>query len=197
MTRPYGGHYLTEEQKKMAEENVPIVWWFIKNKALKIIEPHEIDECASELLFGLCLAAELFNPIKGCTFMTYANCVMKNFLYRYLSLRDKFNQRFICTDWVMRGENFDNKNESLNEPICEEYEKPIEWNNIKWIFDYITMNDIEEQIIFFYYEQKKSYKEIGKLLGVSREYVRLNIQNIAQRLREALEKNNITILDLI
>lgn len=39
MTRPYGKHYLTDERRKLAEENLPLVWWYLG----KLIAKGQID----------------------------------------------------------------------------------------------------------------------------------------------------------
>ncbi len=88
MARPYGGHHLTEEQKKLAEDNYPLVWWFLNKYVLApgTISRHEIDECSGYLIFNLCLAAESFDPERNIKFSSYAIKALRTGLYRYLSL---------------------------------------------------------------------------------------------------------------
>lgn len=89
MTRPYEGHYLNEEQKKLAADNINLVWWYIDKKLLRYnkIEPKEIDDVAGYLMWQLCMAAEGFDPKMGYKFSTYAKVALNGGIYRYKQLQ--------------------------------------------------------------------------------------------------------------
>jgi len=193
MGRTYGSHYLTEEKRQIAEDNLPLVWWFLNKQVLakRTIQTHEIDDCSGYLIWHLCIAAESFDPDKGCKFSSYAIKALRHGLCRYLSLRNKFKDRFVVTDFAIEEKiKFDTKYINKTEQI-------INWNDVKYLFDLVELTPVEEQIIYFYYEQKKTYERIGKLLGYNRERIRQKHGDIILRIKEAVKKQNITLQDFI
>lgn len=200
MARPYGGHHLTEEQKKLAEDNYPLVWWFLNKYVLVpgVIRRHEIDDCSGYLIFKLCLAAESFDPDRDIKFSSYAVKALRSGLYRYLSLRTQFDERFVSVDF---GSHYDFHGKTIRnaeEPMYKPYnEKKVSWEDIKPLFDLIDMTSLEEQIIFFTYEKKYPSRKIGKIIGLTGERIRQHHRLIVDKLKKAVKKNNISIEDFI
>ena len=60
---------LTEEQKKLVEDNHNLIYWFARKKHIDIEEYYDI------LAQGLCIAAHNYNSSKG-SFSAYAYLVM-------------------------------------------------------------------------------------------------------------------------
>ncbi len=196
MARPYGGHYLTEEQKKLAGDNLPLVWWFISKYALTkgVIQVHEIDECSGYLIWHLCMSAEAYDPDRGVKFSSYAVKGMWSGLHIYLNLRNKRINRFISTDWTMQG----NDGAMSNEPEYKsKAERTIKWKDIKSLFDIITMSPLEEQIVFFTYEKKYSAKRVGDIVGLTGERIRQLKVIIIDKIKIAVKENNVSIEDFI
>lgn len=57
---------MTEEQRKLAEENMKLVMYYMKQKGL------DYEEWVGTLMEELCVAAYTFDPGKGTKFSTYA-----------------------------------------------------------------------------------------------------------------------------
>lgn len=194
MVRPYGSHYLTEEKKKLAEENMPLVWWFLNKEVLArgTIQTHEIDDCSGYLIWHYCMAAEGFEEGKGSKFGSYAILAMRHGLCRYLSLRKRFRERYILTDFTIKGEDGERV---VEPPYISKTEHVTGWNDVSFLFDLIELTPMEEQIIYFYYEQKTTYEKIGDLLGYTRERIRQKHGDIILRLKKAVKEHNITLED--
>lgn len=73
-------YYLTDEQRKLAEENMNLVRFAI-NKYI-CSTPFEYDDMVSIGYIGLCKAAARFNAIKNHTFSTYATKVICRTIWR-------------------------------------------------------------------------------------------------------------------
>lgn len=198
MARPYKGHYLTEKQKQLAADNFPLVWWFIDQNLLRknIIQNEEIDECAGHLIWHLCMSAENFKPEKGFKFSTYAKKGMLCGTHRYLSLKKRFREREILTDFTMV------RKESHSQIVVDlEYvpqrEGDVKWEDLEYIFGFIEMTPVEEQIMFFYYKQGYTFQKVGNLVGYSGENIRLIAAKVINKLKEVVQKNNLEIEDFI
>lgn len=196
MVRTYGSHYLTEEKKKLAEENMPLVWWFLNKEVLArgTIQTHEIDDCSGYLIWHYCMAAEGFEEGKGSKFGSYAILAMRHGLCRYLSLRKIFRKRYTLTDFTIKGEDGERV---VEPPYVPKTEKRIQWEDVSFIFDLIEMTLMEQQIVYFHYEQKYTYMQIGELLGYSRERIRQFHMEIVQKLKIAVVDNDIKLSDFI
>lgn len=216
MARKYNGHYLSEEKKKLAEDNMSLVWWYFNTKIKKGQESEgnhkkwlsrenntsslslsEKDDCLGHLLWSFCLSVESFDENKNIAFSTYAMEGL-NFGFRYfLRLKKTFNGRFVITDFSEFDE--DGKNiHGIREPEYRpEQNKTIAWEDIKRIFDLIEMTPIEEQIVFFYYEKKYTCDEIGKMMNVSRQRIGQQIGDVTNKLKIAVKENLITICDFV
>ncbi len=196
MPRPPSGKKLTEEQKKLVEENLPLLWWFLDKKVLKknIIQYHEIDDCVGYLMWHYCVGARSFLSDKGVKFGTYIIRALYSGLRTYLADRSKYWSHCFLTDFRFD----DGKGDMVNEPEYKpDINKVIIWEDIEPLFDLINMTPMEEQVIFFAYEKKYTYTKIGKIIGITGEMIRQHHKQVVCKLKDAVEKNNIVIEDLI
>ena len=170
MGRPYGKHYLTEEQKKLAGDNINFVWWYIDKNLLKYnrIETREIDEVAGYLLWHLCMAAEGFDPSKGFTFAAYAKMGMKSGFFLYKQHSIKYNKHFVVTDFSEKTED----GEHWGDVPCPEDDPPFAtWENVRSMLDFIEISDQEEKVMVSYYCKQYSFKKISKIMKLSHQRV--------------------------
>jgi RNA polymerase sigma factor (sigma-70 family) len=180
---------------------LPLVWWFIKNRLIKKnkIRPEEIDECVGYLMWSLCMAAESFKPNFGTKFSTYALYGFHSGLCAYLKQRNIFEKHFVLTDFTIRqgGISTDNKDRIIEPEYIPKNNKTVKWEDLKVLFDYIEMIPIEEQIIFFYYEQKCSFDKIGEMMNLSGERIRQIHGDIVNKLSEAVKNIDIRMEDFL
>ncbi len=197
MARPCTrNHYLTEEQKQLASDNLPLVWWYLDKQVLRkgTIQTWEIDECAGHLIWHLCMCAENFDPTMGIKFSTYARNGLRSGLCRYLALRNKHWGREVLTDWIIKGNDGDMSSEPEYIPKTS---SGVAWEDVKFLFDIIKMNRMEEQIIFFIYEKRYTLTKVGKVVGMTGERIRQLHNKIVDKLKIAVRKNDIVIEDFI
>lgn len=197
MSRPYGGHHLTDEQRELAEENFPLVIFYIQDQLLKKkkIYPHEIDDCMGHIMWGLCMAAETYDKDKG-AFSTYAYNAFRHGFCRYLQLRDRFNSRFILTDFMVRHDDSDDGSSYDPEDLpAPRNERHLEWDDIKELFNYVELDPIEFYVIKMYYRSNYSYKQIGRRLSLSGEGVRQIAVSAISKIKKAVRENDLSIAD--
>ena len=170
MGRTYNkNHHLTEEQKKLVADNLPLVHWYMKKHINeKLAGANERDEVDSFLRWRLCLAAETFDPSKA-KFSTYAGLALRHGWSQYRRERSFFRGRYKVVDLNSMIETEEDEND-IKLP-CHyrdsqpDYSKKVQWDDIKHLFDLIKLTPQEKQIIFFYHEKRYSFNEIGKLMG--------------------------------
>jgi RNA polymerase sigma factor (sigma-70 family) len=195
MGRPFAHHDpLTEEQKQLAEDNIYVVWWFLKKcVSTRQIAPHEMDDCASYLFWTYCLSAKSFDPSYGKKFGNYAIKNLRGGLSHFIYHRESFTKRFTVTDFMKHEDG----GEFSYEAIYEEAEKHVQWDDIKWLFDLIEMDPFEKEVIFLYYEQSHTLKGIGQMFGLTRERIRQIVKVVIEKLQDAVIEHDIHYSDCL
>jgi len=201
MSRKYRGHLLTDEQKDFAAENIFLVYWYLDKKLLnkgKIFRS-EIDEVTGYLLWQYCMAVETFDPDKGNAFSTYAFRALHSGFCRYKDLTTRFQSRYVLTDFRFDDEDSHGDKQIIVEPewVDNGDKEQIGWEQIKPLFDLVRLDPIERQIVYFYYNQRFSYSEIGEMLDYTGESIRLKMRGVIKKLREAVEDRDIILEDFI
>lgn len=197
MGRPYGQHYLTEEQKKLAADNINLVWWHIKKLLSdKRIRPPEIDEVAGHLLWHLCLAAEKYDPTKNVKFSSFAIYAFRTGFSRYLGLRSIWEDRFKIMNFEFGGESEDEYGYPYR-PIREKRKKYVRWEDMAFLFDKIELTPMEEQVKYYYYQQGLNLREIGEVINYSKERTRLVLKNMIGRIKAFVEENEYIVEDFV
>tara|TARA_Y100000310_G_C20703345_1_gene832115 strand:- start:2526 stop:3128 length:603 start_codon:yes stop_codon:yes gene_type:complete len=196
MPRPYGqNHFLTEEKKKIAAENVGLVHaQVLKAKNNGIIRQDEVSEALSEMLFAYCLAIERYDPTKGYKVSTYVTHSIKGGLSRYLELRNRFSSRYTLFS-ALEDENYEEDFESR--VTDRERKKTVVWDDIFYLIEQVEINEVEEQIIYCIYNLKKNLKETGKVIGRTGESVRQYHENIILKIKEFVETEGYMLRDFL
>ncbi|MHA1469531.1 MAG: sigma factor-like helix-turn-helix DNA-binding protein [Candidatus Asgardarchaeia archaeon] len=197
MGRPYGQHYLTEEQKQLAADNINLVWWYIKTLLNRgKIRPPEIDDVAGHLIWFLCMAAEKYDPSRGVKFSTYAKFAFRTGFSIYIDLRSRWEDRFKIMGFEFAGESEEEYGYHYR-PIREKYKPFVEWGDLEFLFDRIELSPLEEQIKYYYYEQRMEMVEIADVLDYSRERIRQIINNMAGRIKNYVDENGYVVEDFV
>lgn len=162
---------LTDEQRKLVEDNVGLAYKFVHRKGFTY--GYEFEDAVQIALLGLIHAAMTFKESKS-KFSTYA----------FLAMQSQFNIEYRK---VKRQKESGIINVSLSEPITENEELSVEdvvvehqdsIENIETVIAikdaYEKLNDKEKQVIsmiFYAKEKEANQKNVAKKLGVSQPFV--------------------------
>lgn len=153
-------YYLTDEQRKLAEENVNLVSFAINKYICSI--PFEYDDMVSIGYIGLCKAAAGFNVAKNHAFSTYATKVICRTIWREvqystrqkrgglevpMSLNDAIEDDLEYMDMLIDN-SVDVEIDAINKAICADL-----WNMVP---TYVGMEN-----------NGMTGKEYAEMLGVS------------------------------
>lgn len=175
---------LTDEQRKLVEDNIRLAYEFVHRKGFTY--NYEFEDAVQIALLGLIHAAMTFKESKS-KFSTYA----------FLAMQSQFNMEYRR---IKRQKESGIINISLSEPIIKNEELYIEdiiverqdsIENIETMIAiknvYEKLNDKEKQVIdmvFYAKEKEASQKNIAKKLGVSRSFVSKTLKKFREYLKE-------------
>lgn len=175
---------LTDEQRKLVEDNIKLAYEFVYRKGFTY--GYEFEDAVQIALLGLIRAARTFKESKS-KFSSYA----------FLAMQSQFNMEYRK---IKRQKESGIINISLSEPITENERLSVEGtvverqDSIEGIETVITiknayekLNDKEKQIIymtFYAKEEKANQKNIAKKLGVSQSFVSRTLKKFREYLKE-------------
>lgn len=81
---------MTDAQRKMAEENLPLVAWYMKRTAL-YIAPGDYDDAFQQGALGLCLAAMNCDPEAETAFSTYAMYYIAGHIRKWAKCKGRYD----------------------------------------------------------------------------------------------------------
>lgn len=141
---------------------------------------------------GLCKAARTFDPTKEAQFSTYAYACMENEV--------KMQKRYFATHLIPTISLDDNiegtdglKFESILSTEEEGYDK-IPSENIREVIDsvYGMLKKRDVEICKMILEQNMTFESVGKMFGISKQYVSIVYRRFLHILRQSLILNNVT-----
>lgn len=175
---------LTDEQRKLVEDNIRLAYEFVHRKGFTY--GYEFEDAVQIALLGLIHAAMTFKESKS-KFSTYA----------FLAMQSQFNIEYRK---IKRQKESGIINISLSEPIIKNEELYVEdiiverqdsIENIETMIAikniYEKLNDKEKQVIdmvFYAKEKEASQKNIAKKLGVSQSFVSRTLKKFREYLKE-------------
>ena len=175
---------LTEEQRKLVEDNIGLAYEFVHRKGFTY--GYEFEDAVQIALLGLIHAAMTFKESKS-KFSTYA----------FLAMQSQFNMEYRK---IKRQKESGIINISLSEPITESEELSVEdivaerQDSIESIETIIVvkniyekLNDKEKQVmnmVFYAKEKEANQKNIAKKLGVSQSFVSRTLKKFREYLKE-------------
>ena len=175
---------LTEEQRKLVEDNIGLAYEFVHRKGFTY--GYEFEDAVQIALLGLIHAAMTFKESKS-KFSTYA----------FLAMQSQFNMEYRR---IKRQKESGIINISLSEPIIKNEELYVEdiiverQDSIESIETIIVvkniyekLNDKEKQVmnmVFYAKEKEANQKNIAKKLGVSQSFVSRTLKKFREYLKE-------------
>lgn len=202
MGRPYQNHYLNEEQKKIVEDNMHFLWFYYGKhiSSRHKLNPCEQDDIIEALHWGICMAAEAYNPDKG-KFSTICQWHFKSAVNEYFRQENLFRGRYFLTPFIT-DENI-SEEAGMTEDFCTVqstrtiYNDRVSWESIEEFLDNVHLTSVEKQIVAFYWHFGFSKQEIGNMLGYTKENIRLMANVALEKVREYANANDYKFSDFI
>ena len=190
MGRPYGYHYLDEEKKKLAEENVNLIWFFIGKQTKKgKLESHELDDLSGHLMMHYCFACESYDPTRNIKFSTYAFKALSSAIIAYRTYNKKFYDRFITFDYSGIGED-----STFTEPVVKnEVHREIDFEKIEDLFINAELNSFEHIVFYYKHNLSHNYVDISEIMGYSRERIRQFYDSGLNKLIKYVKKSGYSV----
>ena len=191
MPRGHKTIILSDEQRKIAEENHNLIYSFARKKNL------DIDEFYDLLAIGLCKAAYYFKPNKG-KFSTIAYIRMQHEMYNYykeLNMEKRIPKEKIVHYDIFRtvGKNGDYSTDDVwsNKIIDSVITRGVDEQSIDKVFCDSAIKKIsklctplEKETLYYVLKGVKA-ADIGKKYNITRQAVQQRVKQIAKRSRKA------------
>jgi predicted DNA-binding protein YlxM (UPF0122 family) len=203
MGKKYGGHWLTEEQKKFASDNHRLALKFVGQLMKeKKIKPWEVEEVKSYIYFTLCICAEKYDPEfigpngRKAKFSTLAFKGFKGQFQDYKEYEKRWRGRFYLTDFLTTNddgekENYkdigDFKDKNVNVKISE----------LKSVFEHINLSVMEKQVFNLYIKDGFNFTEIGEMFCLTGEAIRQCFQSSIDKAKDYMKDKGLEIKDFI
>lgn len=169
---------LTEEQKKLVEENHSLIYWFAKKYHIPIEEYYGI------LAQGLCMAAYYYDPSK-CSFSTYAYLCMNCEMH-------KEHKKTLRKSEIPRDNIFHYENTWELSDLIPTYEKTenkvinkISYENLTSLLNDI-LNDKDKEVIT-HILNGLTMREIAKIEGTSHQAIHNRMKKIREKVKKSYE----------
>ena len=169
---------LTEEQKKLVEENHNLIYWFARKKHIDIEEYYDI------LAQGLCMAAYHYDPSK-CSFSTYAYLCMNTEMH--VEYRKTLRKSEIPQGNIFHYENAWQLSDLIptNEKTENKVIDRISYENLISLLNDI-LNDKDKEVIG-YILNGLTMREIAKIEGTSHQAIHNRMKKIRDKVKKSYE----------
>lgn len=188
------------ERNQLVEKNRGLVGYLVKRYCLANPEAARIgyDDLFQEGIIGLLRAAELWEPERS-QFTTCAMCWIRQALQRALVTQaglirtpehgphEKYRSEYFRAKQILQVQ-FADGTDSVDLPY-EIPEPPLECDEIQELEAAIaTLQPRWQKIVRYRYYEEKSLKDIGELVGLTKERVRQILEVSLQLLRQDLRR---------
>lgn len=182
---------LNEEQKKLVEENLKLVPYFLKGL---YIMPSEYDEMLSAGNFGLIKAAMTYEPSRDNKFATYAQICIKNEFYMVTRKVQKKSKE-VSFENLLSGKKEKSEDLSLGDIILVDsvdITKGIEEREsiekiLETILNMDTLRYVDKEIVL-YSLGGINHKEIGKRVSYTQSYISRIIKKSLKKIGEHINQ---------
>ena len=169
---------LTEEQKKLVEENHNLIYWFAKKYHVPIEEYYDV------LAQGLCMAAYHYDPSK-CSFSTYAYLCMNTEMH--VEYRKTLRKSEIPQGNIFHYENAWQLSDLIptNEKTENKVIDKISYENLISLLNDI-LNDKDKEVLS-YILNGLTMREIAKIEGTSHQAIHNRMKKIREKVKKSYE----------
>ena len=169
---------LTEEQKKLVEENHNLIYWFAKKYHVPIEEYYDV------LAQGLCMAAYHYDPSK-CSFSTYAYLCMNTEMH--VEYRKTLRKSEIPQGNIFHYENAWQLSDLIptNEKTENKVIDKISYENLISLLNDI-LNDKDKEVLS-YILNGLTMREIAKIEGTSHQAIHNRMKKIRDKVKKSYE----------
>ena len=169
---------LTEEQKKLVEENHNLIYWFAKKYHVPIEEYYDV------LAQGLCMAAYHYDPSK-CSFSTYAYLCMNTIMH--VEYRKTLRKSEIPQGNIFHYENAWQLSDLIptNEKTENKVIDKISYENLTSLLNDI-LNDKDKEVLS-YILNGLTMREIAKIEGTSHQAIHNRMKKIREKVKKSYE----------
>ena len=174
---------LTDEQRQALGQHEKLIWLALRTYANRPGMREYWDDFYGILAVALVKAFQDHNPTRG-AFSTYAMLRMRGDLWGFFS---KWRRRNAKAKMVW----FD---ESAQWPTPEK-KRPLNWQQIRAIFDGACLNEREKDAIFRYYQAGQDTVSIARELGLTHQGVSVRLSRAKQKLRAHLKRRGFGLAD--
>ena len=167
---------LTEEQKKLVEENHNLIYWFAKKYHVPIEEYYDV------LAQGLCMAAYHYDPSK-CSFSTYAYLCMNTEMH--VEYRKTLRKSEIPQGNIFHYENAWQLSDLIptNEKTENKVIDRISYENLISLLNDI-LNDKDKEVLS-YILNGLTMREIAKIEGTSHQAIHNRMKKIRDKVKKS------------
>lgn len=169
---------LTEEQKKLVEENHSLIYWFAKKYHIPIEDYYDV------LAQGLCMAAYHYDPSK-CSFSTYAYLCMNTEMH--VEYRKTLRKSEIPQGNIFHYENAWQLSDLIptNEKTENKVIDKISYENLTSLLNDI-LNDKDKEVLS-YILNGLTMREIAKIEGTSHQAIHNRMKKIRDKVKKSYE----------
>ena len=169
---------LTEEQKKLVEENHNLIYWFAKKYHVPIEEYYDV------LAQGLCMAAYHYDPSK-CSFSTYAYLCMNTEMH--VEYRKTLRKSEIPQGNLFHYENAWQLSDLIptNEKTENKVIDRISYENLISLLNDI-LNDKDKEVLT-HILNGLTMREIAKIEGTSHQAIHNRMKKIRDKVKKSYE----------
>lgn len=164
-------YQLTDDQKKLAEENIKLAYWRANEWAKRLNRINCLGEIKGRCMVGLVKSAKSFDPSKS-KFATYSTRCMDNEVRMWLRKNQKRSGTINFSGIHLAD---DEGNELPIECIVEELQIDAEENSLvdsMWLQSCIfELKPLEVTVLYLYYYKDLSQKDVAERIGYTQSYV--------------------------
>ena len=188
MPRHHTPFKLNKEQQKLIEDNVKFVFYFARKVVndKRFIYKNEEDEILSYFFEKACYAARTYDKRKG-RFITYLAKALKSGLFRYLQLKDRYNQRFVSISFRTKNNNIIDIEDTTKKDVNKQYFYELLKESKLKKEDFLLIHD--------YYFMKKTHKEMAEDRGLSGQRISQLTNEIIKKIRKKAEQEQYMLKD--